>query len=84
MPPPSPFPRLRVIITLGDVPEGMTVLKNTHLYREKPEQPAALERQFSAGREAIERLIAVMCARDVCHVVSHQLTTAKCKVIMGS
>jgi len=45
------------------------MLEHTHLYREIHEQPAALTRLLSAGREAIERLVAAMRARDVCHVV---------------
>ena len=45
------------------------MLENTHLYREIHEQPAALARLLSAGREAIECLVAAMRAREVCHVV---------------
>lgn len=45
------------------------MLKNTHLYREIHEQPAALEGLLSAGREAIECLVAARRARCVprCH-----------------
>ena len=44
-------------------------MENSCLHREIHEQHVVLERLLSAGREAIERLVAAMRARDVCHVV---------------